>query len=197
MRKILLALALSLVASAAHATCSQIPLNVKDASSNTVAMSSATSADGNCKTYIDEDTSSQFHSDLTAPIVAGTNLIGNVGTGVYPAGSTAITASATGTTTATTATLAANASLHTYICGFSIRANATGAATNNATVTGTVTGTLNYTQWTAPLASGIGVTEQIFSPCIISSAVNTAIAVVSGAPGSGGVVSVTAWGFQL
>jgi hypothetical protein len=132
-----------------------------------------------------------------AAVPAGTNLIGNVGTGVYPAGSTPITASATGTTGATTATLAANASLHTYVCGFSIRANATAAATNNATVTGTITGTLNYTQWTAPLASGLGVTEQIFSPCVISSAINTGIAVISGAPGSGGVVSVTAWGFQL
>jgi len=132
-----------------------------------------------------------------AAIPAGVNLIGNVGTGVYPAGSTAITASTTGTTAATTATLAANVTLHTYICGFSIRANATAAATNNATVTGTVTGTLNYTQWTAPLASGLGITEQIFSPCIISSAINTGIAVISGAPGAGGVVSVTAWGFQL
>ena len=119
-------------------------------------------------------------SAVQAAIPAGTNLIGNAGQ-VYPAGSTPITASATGTTTATTATLAANASLHTYICGFSIRANATGAATNNATVTGTVTGTLNFTQWTAPLASGLGVTEEVFSPCVISGAVNTGVAVVSGA----------------
>ena len=150
----------------------------------------------NSSALIDANTSSQIHTDLTAPIAAGTNLIGNSGQ-VYPAGSTPITASTTGTTTATTATLAANASLHTYICGFSIRANATGAATNNATVTGTVTGTLNFTQWTAPLASGLGVTEEVFSPCVISSAVNTGVAVVSGAPGSGGVVSVAAWGYQL
>lgn len=129
-------------------------------------------------------------------VPAGTNLIGNVGQ-LYPAGSTPITASTTGTTAATTATLAANATKSTYICGFSIRANATAAATNNATVTGPVTGTLNFTQWTAPTASGLGVTEEVFSPCIISSAVNTAIAVISGAPGTGGVVSVTAWGFQL
>ena len=143
-----------------------------------------------------EANSASILSAVQAAIPAGTNLIGNTGQ-VYPAGSTPITASATGTTTATTATLAANASLHTYICGFSIRANATGAATNNATVTGTVTGTLNFTQWTAPLASGLGVTEEVFSPCVISSAVNTGVAVVSGAPGSGGVVSVAAWGYQL
>jgi len=132
-----------------------------------------------------------------ASVPAGPNLIGNVGANVNPAGSTPITASTTGTTLATTATLAANATLHTYICGFSIRANALAAATVNATVTGTVTGTLNYTQWVAPAASGLGVAEQVFSPCIISSAINTAIAVVSGAAGSGGIVSVTAWGFQL
>lgn len=117
--------------------------------------------------------------------------------GPYPPGSTAITASSTGTTAATTTTLAANLNLHTYICGFSIRANATAAATNNAVVSGTITGNLNFTQWTAPLASGLGVTEMIFTPCIVSSAVNTGIAIISGAPGSGGTVSVSAWGFQL
>lgn len=107
-----------------------------------------------------------------------------------------ITASATGTTTATTATLAASTSLHTYICGFNIRADATAAATGNATVTGVVTGTLNFTQWTAPLASGVGDITQNFNPCLPSSAINTSIAVVSAAPGSGGTVSVSAWGYQ-
>ena len=67
-----------------------------------------------------------------------------------------------------------------------------------ATVTGTITGTLNFTQWTAPLASGIGITEPPIGPaCIPASAVNTGIAVISAAPGSGGTVSVTAWGYQL
>lgn len=113
----------------------------------------------------------------------------------YPVGAVAETASATGTTGATTATLATNTGQTTSICGFSIRANATAAATNNATVTGTITGTLNFTQWTAPLASGLGVTEMIFTPCIPASTTNTSIAVISGAPGSGGVVSVSSWGF--
>lgn len=113
----------------------------------------------------------------------------------YPVGTVAETASATGTIGATTATLATNTGQTTSICGFSIRANATAAATNNATVTGTITGTLNFTQWTAPLASGLGVTEMIFTPCIPASTTNTSIAVISGAPGSGGVVSVSAWGF--
>lgn len=113
----------------------------------------------------------------------------------YPIGAVAETASATGTTGATTATLATNTGQTTFICSFSIRANATGAATGNATVTGTITGTLNFTQWTAPLASGLGVTEMIFTPCVPASTTNTSIAVVSAAPGSGGVVSVSATGF--
>ena len=115
----------------------------------------------------------------------------------YPATAVPITASATGTTAATTATLTNVTSHTTYICGFSIRANASAAATGNATVTGTKTATMNFTQWTAPNASGLGVTEEVFSPCVPASAVSTSIAVVSAAPGTGGVVSVTAWGYLL
>lgn len=116
----------------------------------------------------------------------------------FPSGAIPITASATGTTAATTATLAGTAGKTTFLCGLSIRANATAAATGNATVTGTITGTLNFTQWTAPLASGIGILEPPLGPaCIPASAANTGIAVVSAAPGSGGVVSVSAWGYQL
>ena len=115
----------------------------------------------------------------------------------YPTGATPLTASATGTTAATTATLAGAVGKTTFVCGYSIRANASAAATGNATVTGTITGTLNFTQWTAPNASGIGINEQIFTPCVPASTTNTGIAVVSAAPGTGGVVSSTAWGYQL
>jgi hypothetical protein len=115
----------------------------------------------------------------------------------YPSGAIPVTNSATGTTSATAATLAAHATKTTYICGFSIRANATAAATGNSTVAGTVSGTLNFTQWTAPVSSGVGITEMIFTPCVPASAANTAIVATSAAPGSGGVVSVTAWGYQL
>lgn len=128
------------------------------------------------------------------PVYSGNPL--PVSPNTYPAASTPITASATGTTAATTATLAAAAGKTTYLCGFSIRANATAAATGNATVTGTITGTLNFTQWTAPLASGIGIVEPPIVTCIPGSSANQAIAVVSAAPGSGGTVSVTAWGYQ-
>lgn len=137
------------------------------------------------------------NTNTSGAVPAGTNTIGTVGQLPYPVTAVPYTATATGTTGATTATLAGAASVTTYICGFSIRANATAAATGNATVTGTITATLNFTQWTAPNASGLGITEMIFSPCIPASATNTSIAVVSAAPGTGGVVSVTAWGYKL
>lgn len=77
-RKLLLAAALSLISGSAFAVCGAIPLTIKDAAAATQNISSATAADGNCKTYIDADTSSQMHTDLTAPIPAGTNAIGVV-----------------------------------------------------------------------------------------------------------------------
>lgn len=115
----------------------------------------------------------------------------------YPTSAVPVTASTTGTTGVTTATLPAVANKNTYITGFTILANATTVSTGNATVIGTISGTLNFTQWTAPAASGIGQVNISFTPAIPSSAVNTAIAVNSAAPGTGGVVSVTAWGYQL
>ena len=133
---------------------------------------------------------------IAPALSASTAAIGKVGVG-FTSAQTPITASATGTTAATTATLAGTSGKTTYLCGFSIRANATAAATGNATVTGTITGTMNFTQWTAPLATGIGITEpNIGHICIPASGTNTGIAVVSAAPGTGGVVSVSAWGYQ-
>ena len=134
---------------------------------------------------------------ISSPVLAASTYgIGKTGPG-FTTAQTPVTISATGTTAATTATLPAVAGKTTYLCGFSIRANATAAATGNATVTGTISGTLNFTQWTAPLASGLGVTEpNIGNICIPGSAVNTAINVISAAPGTGGVVSVSAWGYN-
>lgn len=78
LKKLLLAVAFSLSAGSAFATCGAIPLTIKDASAAIQNISSATAADGNCKTYIDADTASQIHTDLTAAVPAGTNLIGFV-----------------------------------------------------------------------------------------------------------------------
>lgn len=196
-KKLLLAFVLSLITSSAFAVCSAIPLPIADFAGTSRNMSSGTAADGNCKTYIDADTASQIHTDLTAAIPAGTNTIGTVGQLPYPVGAVPITASATGTTAATTATLAASASIKTYICGYSIRANATANTNVTDTVTGVVSGTMSSALWVPANTAGLGIDEQIFAPCIPSSAINTAIAVVSGAPGTGGIVTVKAWGYQL
>lgn len=115
---------------------------------------------------------------------------------LLPAGATAITASATGTTAATTATLAGAVGKTTYICGYSIRANATATTTVTNTVTGVITATMSSIMWVPANTAGLGVDEQIFSPCIPASGTNQAIAAVSGAPGTGGVVSSKAWGYQ-
>ena len=133
---------------------------------------------------------------VQSPIPAGTNGIGTINS-QYPTGAVPITASATGTTGATTATLTNVTGHTTYICGYSVRANATAATTVLDTVTGVITATLSSELWVAPLASGLGVDEQIFMPCIPASAVSTSINVVSGAPGSGGLVSVKALGYSL
>lgn len=113
-----------------------------------------------------------------------------------PIGASFLTISATGTTGATAATIPAVASVTNWICGFSVKSNATAAVTGNITVAGVVTATMNFTHWTAPLASGIGETTQTFSPCIPSSAVNTAIVITGPAPGTGGTISVSAWGYK-
>lgn len=108
---------------------------------------------------------------------------------------TTVAVSATGTTAATAVSIVSPTVGLPWLCGFSIRANATGAATVNATVTFLAAGTLNFTQWVAPLASGIGVVEEQFNPCLPgTNGLN--INITSGAAGSGGVTSVSAWGYQ-
>jgi hypothetical protein len=116
-------------------------------------------------------------------------------TSQYPSGAAAVQGSTTGTTAATATTLAATASVTNFVCQISIRANATAAATGNATLSDG-TKTYNFTQWTAPAASGLGVVEEIFNPCYPASAVNTAWTLTSAAPGAGGVVSVAISGYQ-
>lgn len=129
--------------------------------------------------------------------VTGGVALPTIGISQYPLTAVPLTASATGTTAATTATLTNVTGHTTFICGYSIRANATAATTVLDTVTGVITATMSSELWVAPAASGLGVDEQIFTPCIPASAASTSIAVVSGAPGAGGLVSVKAWGYSL
>lgn len=129
----------------------------------------------------------------SVPIIPSSQYPGNNVAAAAP-----VTISTTGTTAATTATIAAVASKTAYLCGFSIRATATAAAVGNATVTGTISGTLNFTQFSQAASTGLVPLEpNIGSVCIPASAANTAINVISAAPGTGGVVSVSAWGYYL
>lgn len=151
-----------------------------------------------CPAHVAIDSNGTALSALVVGTVAtpGTDVVTTQVATQYPASATPVTNSATGTTAATTATLPGVSSKTTYLCGFSIRAVATAAATGNATVTGILGGTLNFTQWTAPAASGIGLTEQRYAPCLPASSANTGISAVSAAAGTGGVVSVVVMGYQ-
>jgi hypothetical protein len=114
----------------------------------------------------------------------------------YPLNAIPETISATGSTAATTATLAAAGGVTTYVCGFSVRSNATSATQGNVTLGGVITGTMTFFHWVAPLASGIGTTEERFAPCVPASGTNTTIVITAPAAGSGGTTSVAAWGYQ-
>jgi hypothetical protein len=122
----------------------------------------------------------------------------------YPTTATAIanpvTASATGTTASVAGSLPAVANRFTYLCGFSV---SPGSAATAITITVVVTGVKNTLTWAvgAPVTA-VGTTgailTQTFSPCIPSSAMNTAIVVTSGALGTSGVNNdVNVWGYQL
>lgn len=108
-----------------------------------------------------------------------------------------ITASATGTTGVTTATLPATTGLTNYLCGFSIRANANAVVSGQATVTGMVGGTMNFMQFVNINTTGMGNMDINFSVCLPASSASVAIAVNSIAAGTGGITSVTAWGWQI
>lgn len=109
---------------------------------------------------------------------------------------TPVNVGVTGTTAATTATLAGVASKTTYICGYTIDADATAATVVNATVTGLISGTITRRQGVGAVAAGTVSTYQNYNPCLPASAANTAISVVSGAAGTGGNTAVSAWGYQ-
>jgi hypothetical protein len=147
------------------------------------------------------------NSDVTACaicVVAAPAAIANslpvVPSSQYPANATAaavpVTATATGTTAATVATLAAVSGKTTFICGFTITADATALAVGTASVAGG-TMALNYLQGISAVTSGAGNLTQSFNPCIPASAANTAITVTSAAAGAGGNTIVNAQGYVL
>lgn len=67
-KKLVLALGLSLLTSQAFAVCGAIPLTIKDAANATQNLSSKSGADGNCVTNIDVDTASNMYLAATTPL---------------------------------------------------------------------------------------------------------------------------------
>lgn len=118
-------------------------------------------------------------------------------TSQYPNGAVPLTATATGTTAATVATLAGTAGKTTYICGFTITADAPALATGTAAVSGTISGSLSYLQTILAAANGTSDLTKNFNPCIPASAANTSVVVTSAAAGVGGNTIVNAQGYQL
>ncbi len=111
-KKLLLAFTFSLIASSAFAVCGAIPLPILDGTGASRSISSKSAADGNCETLIDVDTSSQLHTDITAPTPAGTNNIGSTS----PAPNVTATACSSTITTGGTAqnAFAAQTALHGF-----------------------------------------------------------------------------------
>jgi hypothetical protein len=113
-----------------------------------------------------------------------------------PAGTSIISGNASGTTGAVVGTLAAAANKITYICGFNVSAvNITGATAQTVTIAGIVGASQVY-QFSAPLTTPANPIGQTFTPCIPSSAVNTAITITTSADANGSAVDVNSWGFQ-
>lgn len=144
MKRILLAVALSLISSSAFAVCGAIPLPILDGGGVSRNMSTATAADGNCKTYIDADTSSQIHADMTAPVPPGTNTIGNVGSDPSSGKATPTEAFLALPATTTTQIIALSGSTKTYITSAVVIAGGTvnvtfKYGTGSNCVTGTTT----------------------------------------------------------
>lgn len=130
-----------------------------------------------------------------ATLLPGTVTIGRVSPG-YTTAQTPVTGSGTGTTGAVAGILPADAAKTNYLCGFSIRSNATAATTGNATVSGGISGTMSFTEQVPTNTTGIGLVEESFFPCIPASGVNVAFQATAVAAGSGGVTSVAIWGYK-
>ena len=114
-------------------------------------------------------------------------------TSPYPAGSTPAAGAATGTTGAVAGSLAAVTGQYNFLCGFDVSAIGGTATVGPVAVAGLV-GSTTFNYELASTAGGITYTKT-FSPCIPSSAVNTAISVTTTADGTATGVAVNVWGY--
>jgi hypothetical protein len=78
MKKLVLAIGMLIASFVAASAACPGPAVMHDFPGTSFNMTLGASATGDCKSQIDADTSSQIHTDLIAPVVAGTNRIGYV-----------------------------------------------------------------------------------------------------------------------
>ncbi len=138
-------------------------------------------------------TSAEICNSFVPTQCVAVDSFGQIPTSPYPAVATPITGNGTGTTGAVVGTLAAATTKTTYICGVNVSAIGGTGAVGPITIAGLITG--NMTLQLASTVSGNTVTIP-FSPCVPSSAVNTAITTTTTADGSASNVSVNSWGYQ-
>jgi hypothetical protein len=195
MKKLLLAILLSFTAAApAFATCTP-PFIATPGSGSNANFSVKTAADGNCESLVDEDTSSQFHTDLNqlhtdlgtlnntagSSIPAGTNTIGNVGSDPSQGKGTPSSIAINVSTATTTQLVAPSGSTKIYVTSFDVIAGGTGNITfeygtgaNCGTGTTALTGAYNLTAQ-AGISKGNGVGAVLVVPagnglCVLTSA---------------------------
>jgi len=123
---------------------------------------------------------------VSTPVIMGSS---------YPNGAIPITGNASGTTGAVVGTLAAAAGKLTYICGLHVDAIGGTASIGPVTLAGIVGSSMVF-QGSSSAAGQGGNPSQVFTPCIPSSAVNTAITLTTTANGTATAVNVNTWGYQ-
>ena len=114
----------------------------------------------------------------------------------YPAGAIPITGNANGTTGAVVGTLAGTAGKTTYICGFTVSGIGGTADPGPVTIAGVVGSSMTF-QMSLNNANTASIIQQDFTPCIPASAANTAITTTTTAALGATAVSVVSFGYQL
>lgn len=130
------------------------------------------------------------------PLVGRTvKILGGVPIPPYPTGSVPITGIASGVAGAVVGTLAAYPGKSTYLCNVDVSVIGGTAAVGPIVIAGLTGGSFTY-QASATVAGGL-VLSRTFTPCLVSSSVNTAITITTTADGTASAVNVNASGFQF
>jgi hypothetical protein len=108
---------------------------------------------------------------------------------------TPITGNASGSVGAVVGTLANSATKFTYICGFNVQSIGGIASVGPITIAGLVGSSQVYQTGVNSTTTG-QVATQTFTPCIPSSAINTAITITTTADATATAVNVNSWGYQ-